>query len=126
MCLTNYYPLKMPVFLQYNYLFYFLFLGGGYDVLLNNVPPNVSLQPRNSNVVSDSQLSPSFTQSLIQQQLSPNQRSPFSPQSTIGIYNDFRKILKANDTNFLFYKITQAISNLVLLDKDFHLNNNNN
>lgn len=50
--------------------------------LLNNaVAPNVTLT-RNGTVVPDSQLSPNFTQNLIQQQLSPSQRAggPFSPQ----------------------------------------------
>lgn len=61
------------------------FLGiSNYESLLNNVPPNVSLQ-RSTNVVADSQLSPSYTQSMMQQQLSPSQRgAPFSPQSNTG------------------------------------------
>lgn len=56
-----------------------------YKSLLNNVPPNVSLQ-RSSNAVPDSQLSPGFTQSMIQ--LSPNQqRAQFSPQPNVaGMY----------------------------------------
>jgi nuclear receptor coactivator 2 len=52
------------------------------ESLLNNtVAPNVALT-RSGMVVPDSQLSPNFTQNLMQQQLSPNQRSggPFSPQ----------------------------------------------
>jgi nuclear receptor coactivator 2 len=53
------------------------------DSLLNNtVAPNVTLTSRGS-VVPDSQLSPNFQQSLMQQQLSPNQQrgnTPFSPQ----------------------------------------------
>jgi len=52
------------------------------ESLLNNtVAPNVSLQ-RSTNVVPDSQLSTtsSFPPNLIQQQLSPNHRPPFSPQ----------------------------------------------
>lgn len=53
-----------------------------YD-MLNNVPPNVSLQ-RSSNVAPESQLSPGYAASLMQQQLSPNQRAPFSPQSNPG------------------------------------------
>lgn len=52
-----------------------------YDSLLNNVPPNVSLQ-RSANAVPDSQLSPGFTPNIMQQQLSPSPaRAPFSPQS---------------------------------------------
>lgn len=51
--------------------------------LLNNVPPNVSLQ-RSTNVAPESQLSPGFSPNLMQQQLSPNQRAPFSPQSNQG------------------------------------------
>lgn len=55
-----------------------------YESLLNNVPPNVSLQ-RSNNVVPDSQLSPGFTQSMMQ--LSPNQpRAQFSPQPNAGKY----------------------------------------
>lgn len=55
-----------------------------YESLLNNVPPNVSLQ-RSSSVVNDSQLSPGFNQNMIQQQLSPSPRgAPFSPQSNPG------------------------------------------
>lgn len=54
-----------------------------YDSLLNNVPPNVSLQ-RSNNALPDSQLSPGFSPNMIQQQLSPNQRAPFSPQSNPG------------------------------------------
>lgn len=55
-----------------------------YESLLNNVPPNVSLQ-RSSNAAPDSQLSPGFNQNMIQQQLSPSQRgAPFSPQSNSG------------------------------------------
>lgn len=53
-----------------------------YD-MLNNVPPNVSLQ-RSANVAPEAQLSPNFASNLMQQQLSPNQRAPFSPQSTQG------------------------------------------
>lgn len=62
------------------------FLGiSNYESLLNNVPPNVSLQ-RSTNVVADSQLSPSYTQSMMQQQHSPSQRgAPFSPQSSTGL-----------------------------------------
>lgn len=69
-------------------MFYFIFFVrtgiSNYESLLNNVPPNVSLQ-RSTNVVPDSQLSPGFTQNMIQQQLSPNQRAPFSPQPNTGI-----------------------------------------
>lgn len=56
--------------------------------LLNNVPPNVSLQ-RSGNVVPDTQLSPGFSPNLLQQQLSPNQRAPFSPQSNQINYQTF-------------------------------------
>lgn len=57
--------------------------------LLNNVPPNVSLQ-RSANVVPDTQLSPGFSPNLLQQQLSPQQRAPFSPQSNQNIgYQSF-------------------------------------
>lgn len=52
--------------------------------LLNNVPPNVSLQ-RSTNAVADTQLSPGFSPNLLQQQLSPNQRAPFSPQPNQGL-----------------------------------------
>lgn len=45
--------------------------------LMNNVPPNVSLQRSSS----DAQLSPGFASNIMQQQVSPNQRAPFSPQS---------------------------------------------
>lgn len=56
--------------------------------LMNNVPPNVSLQ-RSANVVPE-QLSPGFSPNLLQQQLSPNQRAPFSPQSNQSIgYQSF-------------------------------------
>ncbi|XP_055299540.1 putative uncharacterized protein DDB_G0271606 isoform X25 [Sitodiplosis mosellana] len=59
-----------------------------YD-LLNNVPPNVSLQ-RSANVVPDTQLSPGFSPNLLQQQLSPQQRAPFSPQPNQSIgYQSF-------------------------------------
>lgn len=53
------------------------------ESLLNNtVAPNVSLTRANS-VVPDSQLSPGFSPSqLMQQQLSPNQRTQLSPQQT--------------------------------------------
>lgn len=53
------------------------------ESLLNNtVAPNVSLTRANS-VVPDSQLSPGFSSSqLMQQQLSPNQRTQLSPQQT--------------------------------------------
>lgn len=51
--------------------------------MLNNVPPNVSLQ-RSSNAAPDTQLSPGFSPTLMQQQLSPNQRAAFSPQSNQG------------------------------------------
>lgn len=66
------------------------FLGiSNYESLLNNVPPNVSLQ-RSTNVVADSQLSPSYTQSMMQQQQqqhSPSQRgAPFSPQPSTGLF----------------------------------------
>ncbi|XP_021701261.1 nuclear receptor coactivator 2 isoform X3 [Aedes aegypti] len=55
------------------------------ESLLNNtVAPNVSLTRANS-VVPDSQLSPGFSPSqLMQQQLSPNQRTQLSPQQTAG------------------------------------------
>ncbi|XP_062546397.1 nuclear receptor coactivator 2 isoform X4 [Armigeres subalbatus] len=55
------------------------------ESLLNNtVAPNVSLTRANS-VVPDSQLSPGFSSSqLMQQQLSPNQRTQLSPQQTAG------------------------------------------
>ncbi|KXJ83531.1 hypothetical protein RP20_CCG005836 [Aedes albopictus] len=57
------------------------------ESLLNNtVAPNVSLTRANS-VVPDSQLSPGFSPSqLMQQQLSPNQRTQLSPQQT-GMFN---------------------------------------
>lgn len=55
-----------------------------YDTLLNNVPPNVSLQ-RSTNTVPDSQLSSSLTSNIMQQQLSPSPaRAPFSPQTNQG------------------------------------------
>lgn len=57
-----------------------------YD-LLNNVPPNVSLQ-RSTNVP-ETQLSPGFSPNLLQSQLSPNQRAPFSPQSNQVGYQTF-------------------------------------
>lgn len=61
---------------------------GNYDSLLNNVPPNVSLQ-RSSSVVGDSQLSPSFMlqqHQQQQQQLSPSMRNAtqFNAQQTIA------------------------------------------
>lgn len=53
------------------------------DSLLNNtIAPNVSLT-RSGIVVPDSQLSPNFQPTLMQQQLSPSQQrvaAPFSPQ----------------------------------------------
>ncbi|KAG4072789.1 hypothetical protein HA402_009612 [Bradysia odoriphaga] len=58
-----------------------------YESLLNNVPPNVSLQ-RSNNVVPDSQLSPGFTPNMMQ--LSPNQqRAQFSPQPNSVGYQQF-------------------------------------
>lgn len=67
--------------------------------LLNNVPPNVSLQ-RSSNVVPDTQLSPGFSPNLLQQQLSPNQRAPFSPQSNQSIgYQSFNSNTGQNQVN---------------------------
>jgi hypothetical protein len=61
------------------------------DSLLNNtVAPNVTLTSRGS-VVPDSQLSPNFPQSLMQQQLSPNQQrgnAPFSPQANQSEIHD--------------------------------------
>ncbi|XP_055711682.1 nuclear receptor coactivator 2 isoform X6 [Phlebotomus papatasi] len=55
------------------------------ESLLNNtVAPNVSLQ-RSTSVVSDAQLSPGFTQPMMQpQQQNSNQRTPFSPQPNQG------------------------------------------
>jgi hypothetical protein len=55
------------------------------DSLLNNtVAPNVTLTSRGK-MVPDSQLSPNFSQSLMHQQLSPNQQktnnAPFSSQA---------------------------------------------
>lgn len=68
--------------------------------LLNNVPPNVSLQ-RSTNVVSDTQLSPGFSPNLLQQQLSPNQRAPFSPQSNQSIgYQSFNTNNGQNQVRF--------------------------
>lgn len=74
--------------------------------LLNNVPPNVSLQ-RSSNVVPDTQLSPGFSPNLLQQQLSPNQRAPFSPQSNqnIGGYQSFNANTGQNQVGFFFRSI---------------------
>ncbi|XP_020713485.1 uncharacterized protein LOC101453682 isoform X4 [Ceratitis capitata] len=60
------------------------------SLLNNTVAPNVALS--RTNLPSDSQLSPSFTQSLLQQQqqLSPNQRNAsFSPQSNPGYAAQF-------------------------------------
>lgn len=56
------------------------------ESLLNNtVAPNVSLQ-RSTSVVSDAQLSPGFTQPMMQpQQQNSNQRTPFSPQPNQGM-----------------------------------------
>lgn len=76
--------------------------------LLNNVPPNVSLQ-RSSNVVPDTQLSPGFSPNLLQQQLSPNQRAPFSPQSNQSIgYQSFSSNTGQNQVCFstisIFFK----------------------
>ncbi|XP_055684535.1 nuclear receptor coactivator 2 isoform X3 [Lutzomyia longipalpis] len=55
------------------------------ESLLNNtVAPNVSLQ-RSTSVVSDAQLSPGFTQPMMQQQQQGStQRTPFSPQPNQG------------------------------------------
>ncbi|KAM7353185.1 basic helix-loop-helix family member taiman isoform 2-T3 [Cochliomyia hominivorax] len=48
--------------------------------LLNTVAPNVTLS--RTNMPPDSQLSPNYAQTMLQQQLSPGQRTaPFSPQS---------------------------------------------
>lgn len=72
--------------------------------LMNNVPPNVSLQ-RSSNVVPDTQLSPGFSPNLLQQQLSPNQRAPFSPQSNPSIgYQSFNVNTGQNQVMFLKQK----------------------
>lgn len=52
------------------------------SLLNNTVAPNVSLTRSG---LPDSQLSPGFPQSLMQQQLSPGQRgAPFSPQQNQG------------------------------------------
>lgn len=46
--------------------------------------PNVTLS--RTNMPPDSQLSPNFAQTMLQQQLSPGQRNaPFSPQSNPGM-----------------------------------------
>lgn len=54
------------------------------DSLLNTVAPNVTLQSRGKMVPDSQQLSPNYTQSLMHQQLSPNQQrnnnAPFSSQ----------------------------------------------
>lgn len=52
------------------------------ESLLNNtVAPNVSLQ-RSTTIGNDPQLSPGYSQTMMQQQLSPNQRgTAFSPQN---------------------------------------------
>uniref|UniRef100_A0A336MLM1 CSON013975 protein n=1 Tax=Culicoides sonorensis TaxID=179676 RepID=A0A336MLM1_CULSO len=47
----------------------------GMQNIESSIPPNVSLQR-----TADNQMSPGFNQHIIQQQLSPNQRPPFSPQ----------------------------------------------
>lgn len=64
------------------------------ESLLNNtVAPNVSLTRANS-VVPDSQLSPGFSPSqLMQQQLSPSQRTQLSPQQT----GTFPSTTRSND-----------------------------
>lgn len=79
-------PIRMVSFLLPLLVYFFLihaFWTAGTTDYLNNGPPNVSLQ-RSTNAVPDSQLSPSFAQSMIQQQLSPNHRAPFSPQPNAG------------------------------------------
>ncbi|XP_067620107.1 nuclear receptor coactivator 2 isoform X2 [Eurosta solidaginis] len=59
------------------------------SLLNNTVAPNVALS--RTNLPPDSQLSPSFAQSLLQQQqLSPGQRNtPFSPQTNAGYGSQF-------------------------------------
>lgn len=70
-----------------NFIYAFVDLNAGmstYETLLGSgPPPNVSLQ-RSNNALPDSQLSPAFSPNMLQQQLSPNQRAPFSPQSNPG------------------------------------------
>lgn len=57
--------------------------------MLNTVAPNVTLS--RTNMPPDSQLSPNFAQTMLQQQLSPGQRNTaFSPQSNPGsVYLNF-------------------------------------
>lgn len=77
---------SIKIFLTFRSLFLGLANSGtqSMDSLLNNsVAPNVTLTSRGSVVPPDSQLSPNYSQSLMQQ-LSPNQQrgnTPFSPQA---------------------------------------------
>lgn len=90
-----------------NHCFVILDLNSGMSnyELLNNVPPNVSLQ-RSANVVPDTQLSPGFSPTLLQQQLSPNQRAPFSPQSNQSIgYQSFTPNTGQNQVQFCIWLI---------------------
>ncbi|XP_065358468.1 homeotic protein female sterile [Calliphora vicina] len=60
-----------------------LCLNPNIGTLLNTVAPNVTLS--RTNMPPDSQLSPNFAQTMLQQQLSPSHRNaPFSPQSNPG------------------------------------------
>ncbi|KAI8115207.1 Nuclear receptor coactivator 2 [Lucilia cuprina] len=60
-----------------------LCLNPNIGTLLNTVAPNVTLS--RTNMPPDSQLSPNFAQTMLQQQLSPGQRNAnFSPQSNTG------------------------------------------
>ncbi|XP_037813441.1 serine-rich adhesin for platelets [Lucilia sericata] len=60
-----------------------LCLNPNIGTLLNTVAPNVTLS--RTNMPPDSQLSPNFAQTMMQQQLSPGQRNAnFSPQSNTG------------------------------------------
>lgn len=67
------------------------------DSLLNNtVAPNVTLTSRGKMVPDSQQLSPNFTQSLMHQQLSPNQQrnnnAPFSSQTNQSELSKFNQI----------------------------------
>lgn len=81
------------------------------DSLLNNtVAPNVTLTSRSS-AAPDSQLSPNFSQSLMQQQLSPSHprgNAPFGTQS--------------NQSETLYHISNKFISNKFFFFKDFQQN----
>lgn len=91
--------------------FYYTDLNAGMSnyELLNNVPPNVSLQ-RSTNVAAESQLSPGFSPNLMQQQLSPNQRAPFSPQSNQGEAHSSNHVNLHFDFELKLYLSTQSHS----------------